>query len=73
MCHNVTRETHSIRELHIHTSQLVREAADGSIIMIEREASRWQSCIPSPLYPENLASNAKVSNSAYILDKDRNR
>jgi prevent-host-death family protein len=26
----------SIRELHIHTSELVREASDGSIIVIER-------------------------------------
>ncbi len=26
----------SVRELHIHTSELVREAAEGSIIVIER-------------------------------------
>lgn len=26
----------SIRELHIHTSELVREAAEGSVIVIER-------------------------------------
>ncbi len=26
----------SIRELHIHTSELVREAADGTVIRIER-------------------------------------
>jgi len=26
----------SVRELHIHTSELVREAADGGIIVIER-------------------------------------
>jgi prevent-host-death family protein len=26
----------SIRDLHIHTSELVREASDGSVIIIER-------------------------------------
>ena len=26
----------SVRELHIHTSELVREAADGGVIVIER-------------------------------------
>jgi prevent-host-death family protein len=26
----------SVRELHIHTSQLVREAAEGAVIVIER-------------------------------------
>jgi len=26
----------SIRDLHIHTSELVREAADGAVILIER-------------------------------------
>ena len=26
----------SVRELHIHTSELVREAADGAVIVIER-------------------------------------
>ena len=26
----------SVRELHIHTSELVREAADGRVIVIER-------------------------------------
>ena len=26
----------SVRELHIHTSELVREAAEGSVIVIER-------------------------------------
>ena len=29
-------KTASIRDLHIHTSELVREVADGTVILIER-------------------------------------
>ncbi|NDJ14252.1 MAG: type II toxin-antitoxin system prevent-host-death family antitoxin [Acidobacteriia bacterium] len=36
--YNVAMRSTSIRELHIHTSELVREAEAGSIIVIERRS-----------------------------------
>jgi prevent-host-death family protein len=36
MCHNQRMKTASTRDLHIRTSELVREAADGAVILIER-------------------------------------
>ena len=56
----------SVRELHIHTSELVREAADGGIIVIERRGEPVAELRPitAPSYmpvgknAENLGSNA---------------
>ena len=35
-CYNVAMRKASVRDLHIKTSELVREAADGAVIVIER-------------------------------------
>jgi prevent-host-death family protein len=78
----------SVRELHIHTSELVREAADGSIIVIERRGEPVAELGPitSPLrMPADkkarmIASMRKiwarlpqVSDSTKIIEEDRNR
>lgn len=36
ICYNVAMRTASIRDLHIRTSELVRDAAEGDVIIIER-------------------------------------
>jgi len=36
MCYIVAMRKTSIRDLHIRTSELVREASDGAVIVIER-------------------------------------
>ena len=78
----------SVRELHIHTSELVREAADGGVIVIERRGEPVAELRPiSP--PRGMPAGKKarifasmrkmwarmpqVSDSTKILEEDRNR
>ncbi len=78
----------SVRELHIHTSELVREAADGGIIVIERRGEPVAELrpvsaplrIPPAKKARILTSMRKVwarmpqvSDSARILEEDRSR
>jgi prevent-host-death family protein len=78
----------SIRELHIHTSELVREAAEGGVIVIERRGEPV-----AELHPLTASSGIsaarkariftamqkvwnrmpKVSDSTAILEQDRSR
>jgi prevent-host-death family protein len=37
-------KTSSVRELHIHTSALIREAAEGEVIVIESRGQPVASC-----------------------------
>jgi prevent-host-death family protein len=84
---SIMRKT-SVRELHIHTSELVREAADGGIIVIERRGEPVAELRPitSPLrMPADkkariFASMRKiwarmpqVSDSTKIIEEDRSR
>jgi antitoxin (DNA-binding transcriptional repressor) of toxin-antitoxin stability system len=80
--------TTSVRELHIHTSKLVREAADGGIIVIERRGAPVAELGPLTA-PRPMAAGKKariftsmrriwarmpqVSDSAKILEEDRSR
>lgn len=80
--------TTSVRELHIHTSKLVREAAEGGVIVIERRGEPVAELRPvtSPR-PMAAAKKARifatmqrvwdraprVGDSAQILDDDRGR
>jgi len=78
----------SVRELHIHTSELVREAADGGIIVIERrgepvaELRPVTSLTPMPAIKKARIFTSmrrlwgrmpKVSDSTKILEEDRSR
>jgi prevent-host-death family protein len=79
----------SIRDLHIHTSELVREAADGSVIVIERRGEPVAELRPlteaSKLTPEAkeriwarmeeiwAKMPASESDSTRILEEDRDR
>jgi antitoxin (DNA-binding transcriptional repressor) of toxin-antitoxin stability system len=78
----------SVRELHIHTSKLVREAADGGTIAIERRGQPVAELRPitSPLrMPAGKKTRIfssmrkvwdrmpKVSDSTTILEEDRSR
>jgi antitoxin (DNA-binding transcriptional repressor) of toxin-antitoxin stability system len=78
----------SIRELHIHTSELVREASSGSIIVIERRGEPVAELRPitSPAgmpaakkarvftsMRKIWARMPQVSDSTKILEEDRNR
>ena len=81
-------KTTSIRELHIHTSKLVREAADGSVIVIERRGEPVAELRPVTA-PQRMAAESKTrlfksmqslwkrmphaGDSAKILEEDRNR
>jgi len=83
----IMRKT-SVRELHIHTSELVREAAEGGIIVIERRGEPVAELRPiaSPP-PMPTARKARiftsmrrvwarmpqVGDSTKILNEDRNR
>jgi prevent-host-death family protein len=88
-CYNVAlmRKT-SIRELHIHTSELVREAADGRVIVIERRGEPVAELrplstgghMPAAKKAQIFASMRKIwarmpegSDSTKILEEDRNR
>jgi antitoxin (DNA-binding transcriptional repressor) of toxin-antitoxin stability system len=78
----------SIRELHIHTSELVREASSGSIIVIERRGEPVAELRPITS-PAGMPAGKKariftsmrkiwarmpqVSDSTRILEEDRNR
>jgi prevent-host-death family protein len=51
----------SIRELHIHTSQLVREAAEGGVIVIERRGEPVAELRPLSAKPKlSAARKAKI-------------
>jgi prevent-host-death family protein len=78
----------SVRELHIHTSELVREAAEGGVIVIERRGQPVAELRPITARPQMPADEKKriftsmrriwarmpqVSDSTNILDEDRNR
>ena len=78
----------SIRELHIHTSELVREAAEGGIILIERRGEPVAELRPITALPRMpagkkariFASMRKMwarmpqdSDSTKILEEDRGR
>jgi antitoxin (DNA-binding transcriptional repressor) of toxin-antitoxin stability system len=78
----------SVRELHIHTSKLVREAAEGSTIVIERRGEPVAELRPLTAPPRmEAAKKAKiftsmrriwakmpqVSDSGKIVEDDRNR
>lgn len=80
--------TTSVRELHIHTSKLVREAAEGGIIVIERRGEpvaelrplTARQRMPAGEKARIFASMRKiwarmprVSDSAKIIGDDRNR
>jgi len=84
---SIVRKT-SVRELHIHTSELVREASEGGIIVIERRGEPVAELRPltSPTrMPAGKkarifasmrrvwARMPKVSDSTKILEEDRNR
>jgi antitoxin (DNA-binding transcriptional repressor) of toxin-antitoxin stability system len=78
----------SIRELHIHTSQLVREASDGSLIVIERRGEPVAELrpitsparMPAAKKAQIFKSMRKIwarmpqaGDSARILEEDRSR
>ena len=78
----------SIRELHIHTSELVREAAEGGIIVIERRGepvAELRALSASPRMPPGKKARIftsmrriwdrmpQVSDSAKVLEEDRSR
>ena len=56
----------SVRELHIHTSELVREAAEGGVIVIERRGEPV-----AELRPFSSASNMSAEQKAQIFDSMR--
>ena len=78
----------SVRELHIHTSELVREAAEGGIIVIERRGEPVAELRPITV-PARMPAGKKarifnsmrgiwarmpqVSDSTKILEEDRSR
>jgi prevent-host-death family protein len=78
----------SVRELHIHTSELVREAAEGSVIVIERRgepvaelrplspATRMPAGEKARIFTSMRAVWARmpqVSDSTRIIEEDRDR
>jgi prevent-host-death family protein len=78
----------SVRELHIHTSELVREAAEGSVIVIERRGEPVaelrpltpQLRMPASKKTRIFTSMEKVwarmpqfGDSAELIEEDRNR
>jgi prevent-host-death family protein len=79
--------TTSIRELHIRTSELVREAAEGRVIVIERRGEPVAEL--RPLQATEMPARRKarifvsmeklwarmprVGDSSKILERDRNR
>ena len=78
----------SIRELHIHTSELVREAEEGGLILIERRGEPVAELRPITA-PLRMAADKRarifddmrklwarmpqVGDSTKILEEDRNR
>jgi prevent-host-death family protein len=78
----------SVRELHIHTSELVREAAEGGIIVIERRGepvaelrpigapTRVPDAKKAQIFDSMRALWARmpqVSDSTNIIEEDRDR
>jgi prevent-host-death family protein len=78
----------SIRELHIHTSELVREASEGGVIVIERRGepvAELRSIAGSPRIPRAKKSRIfdamrdiwarmpQVDDSTRIIEEDRSR
>jgi prevent-host-death family protein len=78
----------SVRELHIHTSELVREAADGGTIVIERRGQPVAELRPLTSAPRMPAAKKariftsmrkiwarmpEVGDSTKIIDQDRSR
>ncbi len=78
----------SIRELHIHTSELVREASDGGIIVIERRGEPVAELRPITSPPRMPAATKarifasmrklwdrmpQVDDSTRIIGEDRDR
>ena len=78
----------SVRELHIRTSELVREAAEGGIIVIERRGEPVAELRPITAPPRMPASKKEriftsmrkiwvrmpqIRDSTKILEEDRNR
>jgi prevent-host-death family protein len=78
----------SVRELHIHTSKLVREAAEGGVIVIERRGEPVAELRPVTS-PRAMAAAKKarifasmqklwertppVGDSAKVIEEDRDR
>ena len=56
----------SVRELHIHTSELVREAAEGGVILIERRGEPV-----AELRPITTPSRMPAGKKARIFDSMR--
>ncbi len=56
----------SVRELHIHTSELVREAAEGGVIVIERRGEPV-----AELRPVTAPSTMPAARKALIFDAMR--
>jgi prevent-host-death family protein len=78
----------SVRELHIHTSELVREAAEGSVIVVERRGEPVAELRPITAPPrmpgakkarifdsmrEVWARMPQVGDSTKIIEEDRDR
>jgi len=78
----------SVRELHIHTSELVREAAEGGIIVIQRRGEPVAELRPIGAPPrmaddrkarifdsmqEIWARMPQVDDSTRIIEEDRDR
>jgi len=81
-------KTTSVRDLHIHTSKLVREAAEGVVIVIERRGEPVAELRPLTAPPRIAAAKKariftsmqkvwtrmpRVSDSAKIIEDDRSR
>lgn len=78
----------SVRELHIHTSELVREAAEGGVIVIERRGEPVAELRPITA-PSRMPNDRKaqvfdsmreiwarmpeVADSTGIIEEDRDR
>ena len=78
----------SVRELHIHTSELVREAAEGGVIVIERRGepvaelrpitapSRMPAAKKAQIFAsmqDMWARMPQVGDSTIIVNEDRSR
>jgi len=78
----------SVRELHIHTSKLIREAAEGGIIVIERRGEPVAELRPVTASPRmDAAKKARIfasmkrvwarmpsaTDSTKIIEDDRSR
>lgn len=78
----------SVRELHIHTSELVREAAEGGVIVIERRGEPVAELRPFTASSRMAAGEKarifasmrriwarmpQAGDSTKILEEDRNR